>query len=42
MQCWGELPNPNALVAASKGMQAIKLCTNRIIQLDVEVLANAS
>jgi len=25
-------PNPNALVAVSKGMQAVKLCTNIILQ----------
>jgi len=27
------LPNPNALVPASKGMQTVKLCTNKILQL---------
>jgi len=26
------LPNPNALVAVSKGMWAVKLCTNKIVQ----------
>jgi len=26
------LPNPNALVAVSKGMRAVKLCTNNIFQ----------
>ena len=26
------LPNPNALVAVSKGMRAVKLCTNKILQ----------
>jgi len=26
------LPNPNVLVAISKGMQAVKLCTNKILQ----------
>jgi len=26
------LPNPNALVAVSKGMWAVKLCTNEIVQ----------
>ena len=35
LRCWGELQhllsNTNALVA-SKGMQAVKLCTNKIIQ----------
>ena len=34
--CRGELqrllPNPNALVAVSKGMRAVKLCTNKIRQ----------
>ena len=33
---WGEhqrlLPNSNALVVVRKGMQAVKLCTNRILQ----------
>ena len=33
---WGKLqrllPNPNALVAVSKGMQAAELCTNKILQ----------
>jgi len=32
--CCGQLqrflPNPNALVAASKGMRAVNLCTNKI------------
>jgi len=27
------LPNPNALVAVSKGMWAVKLCINKILQL---------
>jgi len=27
------LPNPNALVAVSKGMRAVKLCTNEILRL---------
>jgi len=27
------LDNPNALVTISKGMQAVKLCTNNILQL---------
>ena len=27
-----ENPNPNALVAVSKGMWAVKLCTNKIFQ----------
>jgi len=26
------LPNPNALAAVSKGMRAVKLCTNKILQ----------
>jgi len=26
------LPNPNVLVAVSKGMWAVKLCTHKIIQ----------
>jgi len=26
------LPNPNALVVVSKGMWAVKLCTNKILQ----------
>ena len=26
------LPYPNALVAVSKGMRAVKLCTDRILQ----------
>jgi len=26
------LPNPNVLVAVSKGMRAVKLCTNKILQ----------
>jgi len=26
------LPNPNALVAVSNGMRAVKLCTNSILQ----------
>jgi len=26
------VPSPNALVAASKGMWAVKLCTNKILQ----------
>jgi len=26
------LPNPNALVAVSKGMHTVKLCTNKILQ----------
>jgi len=34
--CRGELqhllPNPNALVAVSKGIRAVKLCTNKILQ----------
>ena len=30
------LPNPNALVAASKGMRAVKLYTNKIIQFLTE------
>jgi len=34
--CWGELqhllPNPYVLVAISKGMWAVKLCTNKILQ----------
>jgi len=25
-------PNPNALVAVSKGMRAVKLCSNKILQ----------
>jgi len=33
---YGELdrlhPNPNVLVAASKGLLAVKLCTNKILQ----------
>jgi len=33
--CWGELqrllPNTNVLVAVSKGMQAAKLCTSKIL-----------
>ena len=35
--CYGELqrliPDPNALVAVSKGMRAVKLCTNKILQV---------
>jgi len=35
--CCGELqrliPDPNALVAVSKGMRAVKLCTNKILQV---------
>jgi len=27
-----ELPNPNALVAISNGMRAVKLCNNKILQ----------
>jgi len=27
------LRNPNALVAVSKGMRAVKLCTNKILQV---------
>jgi len=34
--CWGELqrllPNTNVLVAVSKGMWAVKFCTNKILQ----------
>jgi len=34
--CWGQLqrllPNPNTLVVVSKGMQAVKLCINKIPQ----------
>jgi len=26
------LPNPNVLFAISKGMRAVKLCTNKILQ----------
>jgi len=26
------LPNPNALVAVSKGMQTVKLCSSKILQ----------
>ena len=29
---WRLLPNPNVLVAISKGMRAVKLCCNKIIQ----------
>jgi len=29
--CQRLLPNPNALVAISKGMWAVKLCTNKIL-----------
>ena len=39
--CWGELqhflPNPNALVAISKGMRAVKLCTNKIFKFLTQV-----
>ena len=28
-------PSSNALVAVSKGMQAVKLCTNKILQVDL-------
>ena len=30
LQCL--LPNPNVLVAVTKGMRAVKLCTNKILQ----------
>jgi len=29
--CLRLIPNPNALVAISKGMQAVKLCTDKIL-----------
>ena len=36
VECWGELqrllPNLNALVAASKGIRAVKLCIDKILQ----------
>jgi len=37
LHCGGEvlqrlLADPNVLVAISKGMQAVKLCTNKILQ----------
>ena len=39
--CWGELQrllsNLNALVAVSKGMRPVKLCTHKILQLEVPV-----
>jgi len=35
------LPNPNVLVAISKGMRAVKLCTKKILQFLLEVQANA-
>jgi len=31
------LPNLNALVAVSKGMRAVKLCTNKILQFLTEI-----
>jgi len=31
-ELWCLLPNPNALVAVSKGMWAVKLCINKILQ----------
>jgi len=34
------LPNPSALVAISKGMRAVKLCSNKILQFLTGVLAN--
>jgi len=35
------LPNPNALVAVSKGMRAVKLCTNKLLQFLTGGAANA-
>jgi len=39
--CWRELqrllPNPNVLVAISKGMPAVKLCINKILQFLMQV-----
>ena len=36
VECRGELqhllPNPNVLVAVSKGTRAVKLCTNKILR----------
>jgi len=35
------LPNPNVLVAISKGMRALKLCSNKIFQFLTAVPTNA-
>jgi len=45
LHCWEELqhllPNPSVLVAVSKGVQAVKLCSNKILQFLIGVPANA-
>ena len=41
---WGHyrlLPNPNALLAFSKGMRAVKLCTKKICQFLTAVPGDA-
>ena len=34
------LPNPHALIAVSKGMWAVKICTNKIFQPQIQPYAN--